>query len=148
MTGNDNKDNNDINDDDAIDEDNHKVNKNEEPNMATAATKKNKAATIAPKKAGTKTAREDVININTPPRKKQCAANRAAAYFLTKTLKGHKVNQYSKGSKNRINVDFHEGGVPAKSAQPKMSLNQGGKALQVKWKQSKRLFTDEQAWRN
>jgi hypothetical protein len=54
----------------------------------TAATKKTKAAASASKKAGAKTTGEEVINIATLLRKTQCAANRTAAYFLTKTLKG------------------------------------------------------------
>jgi hypothetical protein len=133
-----------LDDGNAINNNDNKVDKNKPPNMAkTAATKKTKAAASAPKKAGAKTMGEDVININTPPRKKQCAANRAAAYFLTKTLKGYMVNHYSKGSKNCIAVVFHKGGVPSKRAQPVMSLDQGGKALKVEWKLSERLFTDE-----
>jgi hypothetical protein len=55
------------------------------------------------------------------------------------------VNQYSKGSKNCIDMVFHEGCMPAKSPQPMISLDQGGKALQVKWKLSECLFTDKQA---
>ncbi len=110
----------------------------------TATTKKTKATASAPKKAGIKTTGEEVINIGTPPKKKQHAADRAAAYFLTKTLKGYMVNHYSKGSKNCIDVVFHEGGIPSKRAQPMMSLDQGGKALKVEWKLSERFFTDEQ----
>jgi hypothetical protein len=55
------------------------------------------------------------------------------------------VNQYSKGSKNHINVVFHKGGMPSKRAQPVMSLDQGEKALRVKWKLSEHLFTNKQA---
>jgi hypothetical protein len=88
---------------------------------------------------------EEVIDIDTPPKKKQRATDRAAASFLTKTLKGYTVNHYSKGSKNCIDVVFHKGGIPSKRTHPVMSLNQGGKALKVKWKLSKRLFTDKQA---
>jgi hypothetical protein len=68
---------------------NNKVNEHKPPNMAKAATtKKTKAAASALKKAGTKTAGEDVININTPPRRKQRAANQATAYFLTRPSRG------------------------------------------------------------
>ncbi len=88
---------------------------------------------------------EGVIDINTPPNKKQHAADRAAAYFLTKTLKGYTVNHYSKGSKNCINVVSHEGGIPSERAHPVISLDQGGKALKVEWKLSKHLFSDKQA---
>ncbi len=54
---------------------------------------KTKATASAPKKAGTKMTGEDVR-----------VTNRAAAYFLTKTLKGYLINHYSKGSKNYIDV--------------------------------------------
>ncbi len=87
---------------------------------------------------------DKVLDIDTPPKKKQRAANRAAAYFSTKTLKGYTVNHYSKGSKNRIDVVFHEGGIPSERTHPVMSLDQGGKALKVEWKLSKHLFTNKQ----
>jgi hypothetical protein len=136
----DDHDNDNLGNDDASKNDNDEVNENVPPNMAkTAPTKKTKAAASARKKAGTKTTREDVIDIDTPPRKKQRAANQAAAYFLTKILKGYTVNHYSTGSKNCIKVVFHEGGIPSERAQPVMSLDQGGKALKVKWKLSKHL---------
>ncbi len=88
---------------------------------------------------------EEVIDIDTPPKKKQHATDQAAAYFLTNTLKGYRVYHYSKGSKNCIDVVFHEGGIPSERTHPMMSLDQGGKALKVKWKLSKRLFMDKQA---
>jgi hypothetical protein len=90
---------------------------------------------------------EDVIDINSPPnkKKKQRAADRAASYFSTMTLKGYTVNPYSKGSKIMIDVIFHEGGVPPKSRKPVMMLDLGGKALQVEWKASERLYLDKQA---
>ncbi len=80
-----------------------------------------------------------------PPKKKQHAADRAAANFLTKTLKGYTVNNYSKGIKNCIDVIFHKGGIPSERAHPVMSLDQGGKALKVEWKLSECLFMDKQA---
>jgi hypothetical protein len=55
------------------------------------------------------------------------------------------VNPYSKGSKNMIDVVFHEGGVPPESGKPVMSLDLGGKALRVKWKASECLYSDKQA---
>ena len=88
--------------------------------------------------------REEVIDIDTPPKKKQRAADRAAASFLTKTLKGYTVNHYSKGSKNCIDVVFHEGGIPSERTHPVISLDQEGKALKVKWKLSEHLFIDKQ----
>ncbi len=145
-TNNDNNGNDDLDNNNAINNnDDDKVDENKPPNMAkSAAAKKNKSIATAPKKASAKTTGEDVTNIDNPPRKKQRAADQAGAYSSTKTLKGYTVNQYSKGSKNRINVVFLEGGVPSERAQPVMSLDQGGKALQVKWKLSESLFTDEQ----
>jgi hypothetical protein len=95
----------------------------------TAATKKTKAAPSALKKAGAKTTGEEVINIDTPTKKKQHAADQAAAYFSTMTLKGYTVNPSSKGPKNMINVMFHKGGVPPESGKPVMSLDLGGEAL-------------------
>jgi hypothetical protein len=134
------------NNNEAIDNDEHKVNKNKEPNMAkTASAKKNKAAATVPTKASAKTRGEDIIGIDTPPRKKQRTVDQAVVYFLTKALKRYMVNHYSKGLKNCIGMVFHNGGVPAKSAQPMISLDQGGNALQVVWKLSERLFTDKQA---
>jgi hypothetical protein len=57
----------------------------------TATAKKNKAAATAPNKASAKMTGEDIINIDTPLRKKQ---------------RRYTVNQYSKGSKNCIDMDF------------------------------------------
>ncbi len=55
----------------------------------------------------------------------------AAEYFLTTTLKGYTVNPYSRGSKNRIDVVFHDSGVPSKAEEPVITLDHGGKALRV-----------------
>jgi hypothetical protein len=55
------------------------------------------------------------------------------------------MNPYSTGSKNCIDVVFHNGGVPSKSKEPVISLDHGGKALRVEWKLPKKLFTDLQA---
>ncbi len=87
----------------------------------------------------------EVIDIDNPLKKKQHAADQAAEYILTKTLKGYTVNHYSKGSKNCIDVVFHKGGIPSKRTHPVISIDQGGKALKVEWKLSKHLFTDKQA---
>ncbi len=111
-----------------------------------AATTK-KASVTATKKAKAKTTGEDVIDMDSPPnkKKKQHVADRAASYFLTTTLKGNTINPYTKGSKNRIDVVFHKGGVPSDSGKPMMLLDLGGKALRVKWKASERLNLDEHA---
>jgi hypothetical protein len=44
-----------------------------------------------------------------------------------------------------IDVVFHEGRVPPESGKPMMLLNLGGEDLQVEWKASERLYSDEQA---
>jgi hypothetical protein len=100
-----------------------------------------------PKKARAKMMGEDVNNINSPlnKKKKQCGANQAASYYSTTTLKGYTINPHSKGSKFRIDVVFHKGGMPPKFAEPMMMLDLGGKALCVKWKASERLYFNEQA---
>ncbi len=66
-------------------------------------------------------------------------------YFSTKTPKGFTVNPYSRGSKNHINVVFHNNGVPSKMEEPVVSLDHGGYALRVEWKLPENLFTDLQA---
>ena len=66
-------------------------------------------------------------------------------HFSTTTLKGYTVNPYSKGSKNRINVGFHKGGMPPQSTKPMMMLDFGGKALQIEWKASECLYSDKKA---
>jgi hypothetical protein len=97
--------------------------------MAKTAAVTKKAPAAATKKAGSKKTGEDVININSPLRKKQRAANRTVSYFLTMTLEGYTVNPFSKGSKNMIKVMFQEGGVPPESGKPVMLLDLGGEAL-------------------
>jgi hypothetical protein len=59
--------------------------------------------------------------------------------------KGNTVNPWSRGSKNFIDVVFHDGGVPAKSKEPNITLDEGGTALWVEWKLPKKLFTAMQA---
>jgi hypothetical protein len=139
--------NGDANDNNATD---YKVDKNKPPTMVKG--KKSKAAVTTTKKAGAKTTGDDVVKVDTPPSKKakHCAAIRVTTYFSMMALKGFTVNPYSRGSKNCINVVFHNGGVPSKSEEPVISLNHGGKALRVKWKRvkwklPKMLFTDLQA---
>ena len=59
--------------------------------------------------------------------------------------KGYIVNLWSKGAKNYIDVVYHNGGVPAKSEEPNITLNKEGGALCVEWKLPKKLFTAMQA---
>jgi hypothetical protein len=114
-----------------------------------AKAKKSKAsATASKKKAGAKTTGEDVINLDNPPpkkKKKKGVAKKAAEYFSTTTLKGFTVNPYSRGSKNRIDMVFHDSGVPSKAEDPVITLDHGGKALCVEWKLPEKLFTNLQA---
>ena len=92
---------------------------------------------------------EDIIDLNTPPpktkKKKKGIAGWAVEYFSTKTLKGFTVNPYSGGSKNLINVVFHNSGVPSKGEEPVVFLDHGGYAFHVEWKLPEKLFTDLQA---
>ena len=112
-----------------------------------AKAKKSKTPGKASKKKdGAKTTGEDVINLDTPPKKKKTGtAKKAAEYFSTTTLKGFTVNPYSRGSKNRIDVVFHASGVPSKAEEPVVTLDHGGRALGVEWKLPEKLFTDLQA---
>jgi hypothetical protein len=112
-----------------------------------AKAKKSKASTTASKKkAGAKTTGEEVIDLGTPPKKKKKGtAKKPAECFSTTTLKGFMVNPYSRGSKNRIDVVFHDSGVPSKAEEPVITLNHGGKALRVEWKLPEKLFTNLQA---
>ena len=122
--------------------------KNEPPSTMAKAKKSKASATASKKKASTKTTGEDVIDLDTPPppkKKKKGAAKKVAEYFLTTTLKGFTVNPYSRGSKNRINVVFHDNGVPSKAEEPMITLDHGGKTLCVEWKLPEKLFTDLQA---
>jgi hypothetical protein len=141
---NDNDDNDKVidNKDTSNNDDDNNGDKDQTMVKTTAATKKAPAA--ATKKAGDKKTGEDVIDIAPLPRKKQHNVDQVGSYFLTTTLKGYTVNPYSKGSKNMIDVMFHEGRVPPESGKPVMLLNLRGKALQVEWKAAKSLYSDEQ----
>jgi hypothetical protein len=113
-----------------------------------AKAKKSKAsATASKKKAGAKTMGEDFIDLNTPPPKEEEKRRRQkdGRILLDHYLKGYMVNPYSRGSKNRIAVVFHDSGVPSKVEEPVITLDRGGKALHVKWKLPEKLFTDLQA---
>jgi hypothetical protein len=129
------------NNDNATDD---KVDENKPPTMAKG--KKNKAAATVTKKTGAKMTGDNVIEVDTPPSKKakECSTTRAATYFSTTALKGYTVNPYSRGSKNRIGVVFHDGSVHSKTEEPVISLNEG-KVLHVEWKLPEKLFTDLQA---
>ena len=72
-------------------------------------------------------------------------ANQASKYFSTTSKKGYTVNPWSKGSKNYIDVVFHDSGVPAKSEEPNITLDEGGNALRVEWKLPEKLYTPMQS---
>ena len=66
-------------------------------------------------------------------------------YFSTTCKKGYTVNPWLKGTKNYIDVVFHDGGVSDKSEEPNIILDNGGNALRIKWKLPEKLFTAMQA---
>ena len=59
--------------------------------------------------------------------------------------RGFTVNPYVQGTKNKIDVVLHEGGVPPKDAQPQVSLLPGGRMLSVLWKTPEKLYSELQA---
>ena len=93
-------------------------------NTATAAKKKAPTA----KKAGKKTTGDEPVVVDTPPKKKQ---RTAPTRFSIDTVRGHTVNPYAQGNKNKIDVILHEGGVPSKDAQPQVTLLTGGRVVSV-----------------
>ena len=107
-------------------------------------TKKSKSASSA-KRGKAKTTGDEPFDVDTPPPKKHKVANRASKYFSTTSKKGYTVNPWSKGSKNYIDVVFHDSGVPAKSEEPNITLDEGGNALRVEWKLPEKLYTPMQA---
>jgi hypothetical protein len=72
-----------------------------------------------------KTTGMEAIDLDTPPRKKPHATATASHYSVDMTL-GFTVNPYAKGSKNKISIVLHEGGVPPNDAQPHVTLLPGG----------------------
>ena len=114
--------------------------------MAKTDNKKSKSSSSA-KRGKAKTTGNDPIDVDTPPppKKQKDAAKRAEMYFSTTCKKGYTVNPWSKGTKNYIDVVFHNGGVPDSSEEPNITLDEGGKALRVEWKLPEKLFTAMQA---
>ena len=139
MPGNDGKiDNDKESDNDATDNNDvdKEVDKNKPPTMAKTDKKKSKSASLA-KMGNVKMTGDDPIDVDPPsppPKKQKDATKRASMYFLTTCKKGYTVNPWSKGAKNYIDMVFHSGGVPVKSKEPNITLNEGGKALRVEWK--------------
>ncbi len=96
------------------------------------------------KKGGAKTTgEEEPIDVDSsPPKKKQRAT--PARYFVNPP-RGYTINPYVQGSKNKIDVVLHEGGVLPQDAQPQVSLLPGGRTLSVQWKTPEKLYSDLQA---
>ena len=107
----------------------------------TAAAAKKKAP--AAKKAGKKTTGDEVLEVDATPTKKQ--RHKPPTRFSVDALRGHTVNPYVQGSKNKIDIVLHEGGVPPKDAQPQVTLLPGGRVVSVQWKADERLFSHLQA---
>ena len=107
----------------------------------TAAAAKKKAP--ATKKAGKKTTGNEPVVVDTPPPKKK--QRTAPTRFSINTLRGHTVNPYAQGNKNKIDIVLHEGGVPPKDAQPQVTLLPGGRMVSIQWKADERLFSHLQA---
>jgi hypothetical protein len=92
------------------------------------ASKKTKAPTK--KKGGSKTmGEEDPINVESPTLKKKQHATPAC--FFVNPPRGYTVNPYVQGSKNKIDIVLHKGGVPPQDAQPQVSLLPGGRMLSI-----------------
>jgi hypothetical protein len=81
-----------------------------------------------------------------PPRKKPCATATASRYSVNST-QGFTVNPYTKGSKNKINIVLHKGGVPpmTPSPMPHVTLLPWGMTLSIQWKAPEKLYTELQA---
>lgn len=94
------------------------------------------------KKAGKKTTGE-ILDVDTPPTKKQC--HKPPTRFSVDVFRGFTVNPYAQGSKNKIDIVLHEGGVPPKDAQPQVTLLPGGRMVSVQWKSDERLYSHLQA---
>ena len=135
-------------DDDDADDDDDDDDKNQPPSDMTKTSKAPSKKAAAPRRmAGAKSTGEEAICLDgSPPTKKSRGdAARVSTYFSTSTTKVFTVNPYSKGNKSLIDVVFHEGGYPAESAQPRITLLPGGKVLQVEWKSAEVLFSVAQA---
>ena len=83
---------------------------------STAAGTKKAAST---KTGGRKSMGGETIDIDTPPKKKRSTV---AARYSIKKEGFFTMNPYTHGSKNKIDIVLHEGGVPSKDAQPQVSL--------------------------
>ncbi len=99
--------------------------------MAKTATKKKPST----QKAGRKmTGLDDnPINLNSPPPSNK-QRSKALTCFSVNTLRGFTVNPYAQGTKNKIDIILHKGGVPPKDVQPQVTLLPGGRMLGVLWK--------------
>jgi hypothetical protein len=86
----------------------------------------------------------EAIDLDTPPRQKPRTTATASCYSID-TTHGFTVNPYAKGSKNKIDIVLHKGGVPPNDAQPHVTLLPGGMTLSIPWKALEKLYTKIQA---
>jgi hypothetical protein len=87
----------------------------------------------------------EAIFVDTPPRGKKPCATATASRYSVDTMRGFTVNPYAKGSKNKIDIILHEGGVPPNDAQPQVTLLPGGMMLSIQWKAPEELYIKLQA---
>ncbi len=87
---------------------------------------------------------DDPISLDSPPPSKK-QHSKALTCFSVNTLRGFTVNPYAQGTKNKINIVLHKGGVPPKDTQPQVTLLPGGRMLSILWKTPERLFLEMQA---
>jgi hypothetical protein len=100
-----------INSEDSDDTINNTMAKSSKSTASAAAKKSTK------KPNNKKTTGMEAIDLDTPPRKKPRATAPASRYSVD-TTQGFTVNPYAKGSKNKIDIILHEGGVPPSPTSP------------------------------
>jgi hypothetical protein len=108
-------------------------------------TKKNKSASSA-KRGKAKTMGDEPFDVDTPPPPRSTRlCQLGVEVLLNDQQEGIHRQPLVKGAKNYIDVVFHNGGVPAKSKEPNITLDERGKALRVEWKLPEKLYTPMQA---
>ncbi len=74
----------------------------------------------------------EAIELDTPLRKKPHATATALRYSIN-AMCGFTINPYAKGSKNKIHILLHEGGVSPNEVHPHVTLLTGGMTLSIQW---------------
>jgi hypothetical protein len=111
--------------------------------MAKTTKKSNSASLV--KRGNAKTMSDAPIDVDIPPQESQRHRQPGVKVLLHNQQEGVHHNPWLRGSKNYIDVVFHNGGVPAKIEEPNITLDKGGKALHIEWKLPEKLFTAMQA---